>query len=164
MRSRNFYSEIHLHAVWHTNQSLPLLTPEVEPFAWRGIRQRLVHTPGVFVHEIGGIETHVHIVVTIAPTILISDLIGQVKGASAHEVNQRVGLGRKVLQWQDGYGVVSFGTKDLGWVKAYVRDQRRHHAAGKVHDRLERIRNDAAAGGSGPATDARPPATPEDAR
>jgi hypothetical protein len=35
--------------------------------------------------------------------------------------------------------VVSFGTADLDWVKAYIRNQREHHAQGKVHDRLERI-------------------------
>jgi len=44
-----------------------------------------------------------------------------------------------VLQWQAGYGVVSFGTRDLDWVKQYIRNQREHHASGKVVDRLERI-------------------------
>ena len=38
-----------------------------------------------------------------------------------------------------GYGVVSFGTKDLEWVKRYVRAPREHHARGTVEDRLERI-------------------------
>jgi len=80
------------------------------------------------------------VVVTIPPTVLISDLVGQVKGASSHEVNQQVGRGGKLLQWQAGYGVVSFGTRDLDWVKGYVRDQRQHHAQGTTFDRLERIR------------------------
>jgi hypothetical protein len=44
-----------------------------------------------------------------------------------------------VLEWQNGYGVVSFGTKDLEWVTAYARNQRQHHAEGKIHERLERI-------------------------
>jgi putative transposase len=66
-------------------------------------------------------------------------LIGQLKGASAHEVNQQLGLRDKTLQWQTGYGVVSFGTRDLEWVKEYVRNQRRHHADGKTFDRLERF-------------------------
>jgi putative transposase len=44
-----------------------------------------------------------------------------------------------VLQWQAGYGVVSFGTKDLDWVKAYIQNQREHHAQGTAQDRLERI-------------------------
>lgn len=91
----------------------------------------------MFIHEIGGIETHVHLCVTIAPTILISDFVGQLKGASSHEANQK--LGYKALEWQAGYGVVSFGTRDLTWVKEYVRNQRERHARGQVEGRLERI-------------------------
>ena len=49
------------------------------------------------------------------------------------------GVRGQVLQWQTGYGAVSFGTGDLDWVKEYVRNQREHHAQGRIHDRLERI-------------------------
>ncbi len=143
--SRNYYSEIHLHMVWHTKLSQPLLTPQVEPVAHKCIRQKIINWPGAFVHEIGGIQTHVHVVVTIAPTITISEFIGQLKGASAHEVNQNLGEGRKLLEWQAGYGVVGFGTKDLDWVKAYVRNQKEHHARGEVFARLERIEPEAQA-------------------
>jgi len=76
---------------------------------------------------------------TIPPTTTISEFIGQLKGASAHEVNQKRGDGGNVLAWQSGYGVVSFGTRDLEWVKAYVSNQRERHALGKVEARLERI-------------------------
>jgi putative transposase len=137
--SRNYYSEIHLHLVWHTKSSLPHLTTGIEKETHSAIRSKLVRTPGVFVHELGGTETHVHVSVTITPTVLVSDLVGQAKGASAHAVNQKLGAGRKVIEWQAGYGVVSFGSKDLEWVKAYVRNQREHHARGSTYDRLESI-------------------------
>ncbi len=139
--SRNYYSELHLHIVWHTKNSLPLLSASVEPLAHRFLKKRIVETPGAFVHEIGGIEDHVHVVVTIPPTLLISEWIGQLKGGSAHDVNQEVGKLQKVLQWQAGYGVVSFGTGDLDWVKQYARHQREHHKNSRVHARLERITN-----------------------
>jgi hypothetical protein len=45
------------------------LTPTVEPLAHREIRHKIVKTPRVFVHEIGGTETHVHVAVTIPPTL-----------------------------------------------------------------------------------------------
>ncbi len=137
--SRNYYSEIHLHLVWHTKESLPLLTPDVEPLAHRHIKQKFIDTECVFIHEIGGTETHVHTVVTIQPTVMISELIGQIKGFSSHEVNRQNALRDKALQWQTGYGVVSFGTRQLEWVKQYVRDQREHHGRAAVVDRLERI-------------------------
>jgi putative transposase len=135
----NYYSEINLHLTWHTKDSLPLLTPQVESLAHRYVKQKIINTPGAFVHEIGGTETHMHVAVTIPPTLLISEFVGQLKGSSSHEVNEQLGLRGKVLEWQAGYGAVSFGTRDLEWVKGYVRDQRQHHAAGKIYERLERI-------------------------
>src|SRR5207249_8338752 len=119
-----------LHLVWHTKLSQPLLTPQVEPFTHRYLRQRLSNTPGAYVHEIGGTENHVHLAVSVAPTILISELVGQLKGSSSHETNKQ--FGRKLLEWQNGYGVVSFGTKDLQWVVRYIRNQKEHHARGSV--------------------------------
>jgi putative transposase len=137
--SRNYYSEINLHIVWHTKDSLPLLTAEVEPLAHRFLKKRIADIAGAFYHEIGGIENHVHVVVSVPPTLLISEFIGQLKGGSSHDVDQAMGQRAKVLQWQAGYGVVSFGTRDLPWVIDYVRNQREHHARGTTHERLERI-------------------------
>jgi putative transposase len=140
--SRNYYSEINLHIVWHTKNSLPLLTPQIEPIAYRFLKRRIIETPGAFVHEISGIETHVHLALSVAPTLLISDFIGQLKGGASHDVNQAIGQGRKSLEWQTGYGVVSFGTRDLPWVLEYIRNQREHHSRGTTHERLERITQD----------------------
>jgi putative transposase len=137
--SRNYYSEINLHLVWHTKNSIPLLTAEVEPLAHRFLKKRIIETPGAFVHEVGGTETHVHLAVSVPPTLTPSEFIGRLKGGSAHDVNQAMGRRGKALQWQAGYGVVSFGTRDLNWVKEYIRNQREHHARGTTHDRLERI-------------------------
>ena len=116
-----------------------MLTPQVEPVAHRIIKDRLFKTPDVFVHEIGGTDTHIHVAVTIPPTLTVSVFVGQLKGASSHDVNQHFATRGKVLEWQAGYGVVTFGTKDLPWVRRYIQNQRSHHATGKIADRLERI-------------------------
>jgi hypothetical protein len=71
--------------------------------------------------------------------LTISEWIGQVKGGTSHDVNQELGGRQKLLQWQTGYGVVSFGTGDLEWVRGYIRSQRDHHGRNRVQDRLERI-------------------------
>jgi REP element-mobilizing transposase RayT len=97
-----------------------------------------LQSKGLIFHEIGGTETHVHIAVTIPPTLLISDWIGKIKGASSHYVNPEL-LNCKLLDCQTGYGVVSFGTKDLEWVVNYIRNQKEHHKQGTTVDRLEWI-------------------------
>jgi putative transposase len=137
--SRNYYSEINLHIVWHTKDSAPLLLRDVEQYTHCWIKQVLINTNGVYIHAIGGTENHIHLAVEIAPTITISEWIGQLKGASSHEANQHFGDRGKVLQWQTGYGVVTYGAGDRDWVCRYIRNQRAYHAGGKIHNRLERI-------------------------
>jgi REP element-mobilizing transposase RayT len=120
------------------DRSSAVLAPALH-LGHRFLKKRIIETPSTFVHEIGGIETHVHIAVTIPPTLLISEFVGRLKGVSSHDVNQALGRRQKVLEWPSGYGVVSFGTRDLEWVNEYIRNQREHHARGTIHERLERI-------------------------
>lgn len=136
--STRAYSEINLHFVWHVKSSVPVITTEIEPRLYRYIRSYALQTNGLIFHEIGGTETHIHIAVTVPPTLLISEWIGRVKGASSHYVNHEL-VNRKVLDWQTGYGVVSFGTKDLNWVINYIRNQKEHHHQSRLVERLEQI-------------------------
>ena len=80
------------------------------------LKNRIVQTPGIYFHAIGGIETHIHISASVEPSIHIDEWIGQLKGASSHEFG-------KALQWQIGCGVVSFATRDLPWVVKYIHSQ-----------------------------------------
>jgi putative transposase len=118
---------------------MPLLTAPVEAFVHRYLKHQLLAEENVVLHAIGGIETHVHVALRVPPTLLISELIGRLKGASAHEANLHFGDAGKVLEWQRGYGVVSFGTRNLAWVKDYVENQREHHERGTLQERLERF-------------------------
>ena len=146
MSGHNYYSEINLHITWHCKESYPLITPQLEPIVYREIRQRIINTPGVYVHAIGGIETHVHVAVTVPPTLTPSEFIGALKGGSSHDVNKQTPTRDKVLQWQRGYGVVSFATRYLEWVCEYIKNQKEHHQRGTTVDRLERFDEEAPEG------------------
>ena len=135
---RNVYSEINLHITWHTKQRAAVIVDAIERQLFQFIKQRIAETSGVDLHAIGGAADHIHLAVGVPPTLNISEWIGQIKGTSAHHINHRVS-NRKVLEWQTGYGVVSFGTKDLRWVVEYIRNQKEHHARGSTPERLERV-------------------------
>jgi putative transposase len=134
---RYVYSEINLHITWHTKHNVPVLSDLIADRLYRYMHRRIV-TAGAIVHAIGGIEDHIHAAVTIPPTLPISEWVGDLKGASAHYINREI-ANRKLLAWQNGYGVVTFGTRDLEWVIQYVRNQKEHHARGTTRARLERI-------------------------
>lgn len=140
---RNVYSEINLHIVWHTKKNAPVLIDMIENRTHHYLQRRVLKTAGVLFHAIGGTENHVHLVASVPPTLNIAEWIGELKGASSHYINHEI-ANRKLLEWQSGYGVVSFGSKDLEWVVDYARNQKQHHARGTTHSRLEQIEAEAA--------------------
>ncbi len=133
---RNVYSEINLHLIWHTKKNNPVLTDSIEQRVHRYLEHQIRKTKHVCFHAINGIENHVHLVATIPPSLLISEWIGKLKGGSSFYINHEI-ANRKLLDWQEGYGVVSFGSKDLRWVIDYVKSQKVHHAKGTTKKRLE---------------------------
>ena len=135
--SNNVYSEIHLHVAWHVKLGAAV-DPAFEAKLYGFIRDYAARMQGVIVHAVNGVHDHIHLAVTVPPTLNLSEWLGRLKGASAYYVNEQL-TNRGTFGWQAGYGVVSFGTKDLPWVVAYVERQKEHHAAGKIHDRLEPV-------------------------
>jgi len=135
--SKNVYKEINLHITWHTKLGNPVLVETIENRVHHYLEHKARETKGVRFHAVNGTENHVHLVVSVPPNLLISDWIGKLKGGSSFYINHEI-ANRKLLDWQEGYGVVSFGTKDLEWVIRYVKNQKEHHVAGSTNQRLER--------------------------
>lgn len=133
--SRHVYSEIYLHITWHTDENVRILQGDIETYVHQFIRNRCRDTAGVFFHAIGGTDDHIHLAIQIEPHIVLSDFIGELKGACSHETNRH--SGSKILSWQRGYGVVSFGRRNLPWVQEYIQNQREHHRQGSIFARLE---------------------------
>ena len=135
--SDSVYSEINFHITWHTKGNLPLITEKIESKLYGFLKHKILETPETIVHAVGGIEDHIHLAVSVPPTVQPAEWIGKLKGASSYDINQLTN--HKLLEWQHGYGIVSFGTKDLKWVVNYVLNQKEHHKTGKTYERLEKI-------------------------
>jgi putative transposase len=79
---------------------------------------------------------HVHLIVSIPPSIAIASFVGTVKGVSTAIFN-RTHPGRAV-QWQHDYAIFSFGRQSLSHHVLYVRQQEKHHRNKKTIAVLER--------------------------
>lgn len=66
----------------------------------------------------------------------ISRLVAQVKGSSAHAINQAVQPDYH-FQWQGGYGAFTVSKRSTDIVRAYVIGQKQRHARGALIDELE---------------------------
>ncbi len=84
---------------------------------------------------------HVHVGVSIPPGVAVSKWVGGVKGASSRAINTGFDRDAK-FQWQEGYGVMTFGEQALDKVRDYIATQKERHATGEVNRYLERIEED----------------------
>jgi REP element-mobilizing transposase RayT len=100
--STRAYSEINLHITWHVKDNNRILTDDIEAQTHRFLRGECFKTPGVFFHEVGGDDDHVHLAVSVPPTLTISEWIGRLKGGSSHFINHEI-ANLKLLDWQGGY-------------------------------------------------------------
>jgi hypothetical protein len=71
----------------------------------------------------------------------VSEYIGQVKGATAHRINEEIKPNFK-LKWQEGYGVLSLRKDEIEKISRYIDNQETHHHTGKLSDLLERTEGD----------------------
>ncbi len=92
---RNVYWELFYHLIWHTKDSAPLLNAKVEPLTHKYLVHRALQTPETIVHGVGGIEDHVHMAVSLPPTVEIAKWIGDLKErAPTRSTTAHVGSGR----------------------------------------------------------------------
>lgn len=133
---RNNRVNILVRLVWSTAERLPLIAEEIEDRLYRYIRG-ICDQKGCPVVALGGTGDHVHLVVSLAATVTVADLVANVKGSSSHFVNKELGLGGG-FRWQSNYGAFSVSPSDRAAVIAYVCGQRAHHESGHLWPHAER--------------------------
>ena len=153
--STHVYSEIYLHLNWHTKNNVPFLKGEKEIRIHAFPRDYCENSKGIRFLGLGGTEDHVHLLIQMEPFVTLSDWVGKIKGTCSHAINEKFGgrvrgAGRvssgaggrtslPSLQWQRGFGAVSFGRHDLKALERYVGGRKEHHGKGKINATLERF-------------------------
>lgn len=73
------------------------------------------------------VQTHVHLLARVHPTVPVSSLVKRLKGASSAVATQEGLGGGSRLSWAKGYSVESVSGPALERVRAYLRHQPIHH-------------------------------------
>ena len=129
-------SKIWIHCVWATKNRLPLIQPEIEAQLYDYIIGKATSLQ-CMTYAIGGIEEHIHLVVSVPPKIAIADFVGKIKGSSSHHLNHESRESNTEFGWQRGYGSFTLGKKQLEHAVNYVLKQKEHHRAGTIIPALE---------------------------
>ena len=119
------YWRLFYHIVWGTKNRLDLIDPAWEKDLY-GYMWGKATALGCLPHAMGGMSDHSHVAISIPPKLCVATMIGQIKGASSHYINEKY-AGRSFL-WQAEYGVFSFSEKSLPVIVDYINKQKKHHA------------------------------------
>jgi putative transposase len=129
------FHQLFYHFAWSTYSRMAMIH--------RNIRSQLLNIVNEETKKRGGwpirhnaMPDHVHLLIRLPPTMKVSEFIGQVKGATAHRVNEEIRPSFK-LQWQEGYGVLTLRKDELEKVSRYIDNQETHHQQGKLSELLE---------------------------
>ena len=69
---------------------------------------------------------HIHILIGLKPSILLSDLVRDIKAGSSKFINDKKWLKGK-FNWQEGFAAFSYSHSQIGQVINYINNQEIHH-------------------------------------
>jgi REP element-mobilizing transposase RayT len=132
------YTTVRLHVVFSTQARKALLSTDLQPRVWDYIGG-IGKNHGIPVHEVGGIENHVHILMSIPPTVTISKAVQTLKAFSSKWLNETGAMKNGRFAWQEGYSAFSVSQSNVEAVAAYIRNQAEHHAKHSFEDELRSL-------------------------
>ena len=130
--------QLYVHLVFSTKNRQPFLEDEL-------LRDRLhAYLAGICNNQqspaliVGGVDDHVHLLCRLSKTLMIADLIREVKRDSSKWVKEQ---DRALAQfaWQNGYGAFSVSPTHVAPLKQYIADQEKHHASESYQEEFRRL-------------------------
>ena len=121
----NTYTQIYIQIVFAVKGRQNLIAKENREELHKFITG-IVTNRGQKLFAVFAMPDHVHILVSIGPTILISDLVRDIKAGSSKFINDKKWINGK-FNWQEGYGAFSYSKSSVDSVVKYILNQEEHH-------------------------------------
>ena len=121
----NTYTQLYIQLVFAVKGRESLLPrqyrEELHRFLTGMVQQRGHKLLAIF-----SMPDHVHLLIGLAPTAAVSDLVRDIKAGSSKFINEQKWLPQK-FNWQEGYGAFSYSRSQVDAVVQYILAQEEHH-------------------------------------
>ncbi|MGC2698516.1 MAG: IS200/IS605 family transposase [Candidatus Angelobacter sp.] len=117
------YVSSHFHVVYSTKGREPLIPERIQPKLW-AYMAGIATNHGIRALAIGGIENHVHALISLPATMSIAKAVQVLKANSSRWINEHR---QPRFEWQEGYFACSVSRSQLPRVSKYIAHQREHH-------------------------------------
>jgi len=119
------YQSVYIHYVFSTKGRHPWITPNIQERLFTYMNG-IAHTHNMKSIRAGGIENHVHLLVSLPATMTIAKAVQLIKGNSSKWIHETFPSSR-FFEWQEGYGAFSVSVSQLDKTIAYINNQPEHH-------------------------------------
>ena len=119
------YTSSYFHCVFGTKQRQRLITPALRERLWPFLGG-IARQNKMKAIEIGGVEDHVHILLSLPSTLSIAKALQLIKGGSSKWVHETFSEHRQ-FAWQQKYGAFSVSLSQLDTLIQYIKGQQEHH-------------------------------------
>jgi len=116
------YAQNAVHVVFSTKSRMRCIPRELQTDLWAYMAGICKET-GVFVHKIGGMDDHVHLLIRVPPVLPLAKAVVTIKSNSSHWARQR----KPGFAWQEWYGAFSVSASNIAAVERYIQNQAEHH-------------------------------------
>jgi putative transposase len=113
------------HCVFSTKGRRRLITTPLQERLWP-FMGGIARENGMKALTVGGIEDHVHLLLSLPTTLSIAQAMQQIKGVSSKWIHDTFSEHRG-FAWQEGYGAFSIGVSQVHDTVAYIQSQAEHH-------------------------------------
>ena len=121
----NTYHQVYIQAVFAVKYREAIITSDCKSKILSVIGN-LINETGCKTLIVNGTEDHVHCLLSLKPTISISELMKIVKGKSSKFINDHQ-LTKHKFEWQEGYGAFSYSKSHIDAVYKYIANQEERH-------------------------------------
>lgn len=119
------YISSYYDCVFSTKERRRLITAELRERLWPFLGG-IARQNKMKALEIGGVEDHVHILLSLPSTVPVSKAVQLIKGGSSKWIHENFPEHR-LFAWQEKYGAFSVSVSLLDSILGYIRDQEKHH-------------------------------------
>jgi putative transposase len=119
------YTQIIYQIVFGTKYRRPCLVKEGREELFKYM-SGVIMNKQCFLYCMNGVEDHVHIVISLHPSIALASLVKDIKVSSTLYIKEKK-LFKDFSSWQSGYGAFTYTVKEKDRLIAYVKRQEEHH-------------------------------------
>jgi len=108
------------HCVFSTKERRKTIVPDIQSRLW-AYMGGIAHEHQMKALSIGGIENHVHLLLSLPSSMSIAAAMREIKSASSLWMHNTCAMDD--FEWQEGYGAFSIGWTQVSATLAYIARQ-----------------------------------------